>query len=109
MELPILTLNAWIGHRSGNRVTDSQYRILKAAECEPDTAAVPRLPNHHQLVGKAVKDLAEEEKTIGGGLGRPSGARFRTYERLKRYAGRRQPCALAGGRCQRPGFALVGA
>jgi hypothetical protein len=23
---------------------------------------------------------------VGGGLGRPSGARFRTYERLKRYA-----------------------
>ncbi len=76
---------AWVD-REGNRVTDSQYRILKAAECQPGTAAIPRLPNHHQLVEKAVKDLAEEEKTIGGGLGRPSGARFRTYERLKRYA-----------------------
>ncbi len=28
----------------------------------------------------------EEEKAIGGQLGRPSGARFRTYERLKMYA-----------------------
>ena len=28
----------------------------------------------------------EEEKQVGGQLGRPSGARFRTYERLKRYA-----------------------
>ncbi len=72
--------------RKGARVTDSQYRILKAAECAPGTPAVPRLQNHHDLVEQAVRDLAEEEKTIGGGLGRPSGARFRTYERLKRYA-----------------------
>jgi hypothetical protein len=76
---------AWVDG-DGARVTDSQYRILKAAECEPGTPAVSRLQNHHDLVEKAVKDLAEEEKTIGGGLGRPSGARFRTYERLKRYA-----------------------
>ncbi|MBX7123291.1 MAG: hypothetical protein K1X42_14270 [Opitutaceae bacterium] len=76
---------AWVDD-SGARVTDSQYRILKGAECEPGTPAVPRLQNHHHLVEKAVKDLAEEEKTVGGGLGRPSGARFRTYERIKRYA-----------------------
>ena len=37
-------------------------------------------------MANAVKELAEEEKTIGGGLGRPLGARFRTYERIKRYA-----------------------
>jgi hypothetical protein len=76
---------AWVD-REGKRVTDSQYRILKAAECAPDTPAVRRLPNHHPLVEQAVQQLAEEEKTVGGGLGRPSGARFRTYERLKRYA-----------------------
>ena len=76
---------AWVDPK-GARVTDSQYRILKAAECEPGTPAVPRLQNHHDLVERAVRDLAEEEKTIGGGLGRPSGARFRTYERIKRYA-----------------------
>jgi superfamily II DNA or RNA helicase len=76
---------AWVDS-AGGRVTDSQYRILKAAECEPGTPAVPRLQDHHNLVEKAVQGLAEEEKTIGGGLGRPSGARFRTYERLKRYA-----------------------
>jgi hypothetical protein len=37
-------------------------------------------------VGKGVELIIEEEKTVGGQLGRPSGARFRTYERLKRYA-----------------------
>ena len=34
----------------------------------------------------AVELIVEEEKSVGGQLGRPSGARFRTYERLKRYA-----------------------
>jgi len=33
-----------------------------------------------------VELIIEEEKSVGGQLGRPSGARFRTYERLKRYA-----------------------
>ncbi len=30
--------------------------------------------------------VLKEEKSVGGQLGRPSGARFRTYERLKQYA-----------------------
>src|SRR3970282_893194 len=34
----------------------------------------------------AVDLVVSEEKSVGGQLGRPSGARFRTYERLKRYA-----------------------
>lgn len=74
---------AWVDPE-GKRVTDSQYRILRAAECEPNTPAVPRFEPHHRLVEKAVSELTEEEKAIGGGLGRPSGARFRTYERIKR-------------------------
>jgi hypothetical protein len=70
----------------GKRVTDSPFRILKAAECAPTAPAVPRLPNHHELVESAVKELAAEEKIVGGGLGSATGARYRTYERLKRYA-----------------------
>jgi hypothetical protein len=38
------------------------------------------------MVKKAVEHIIEEEKSVGGQLGRPSGARFRTYERLKNYA-----------------------
>jgi superfamily II DNA or RNA helicase len=75
---------AWVDTQ-GKRVTDSPFRILKAAECLPETHAVPRLSNHHELVEDAVKEFAAEEKIVGGGLGSASGARFRTYERLKRY------------------------
>ncbi len=76
---------AWVD-KKGDNVTTSQLAILKAAECKPDKPALPRADNHHQLVQKAVEFIVEEEKSIGGSLGRPSGARFRTYERLKNYA-----------------------
>ena len=76
---------AWLD-RTGAIVTESQIAILKAAECEPDVQPMPRLPNHHDLVRKAIELIAAEEKTVGGQLGRPTGARFRAYERLKRYA-----------------------
>lgn len=76
---------AWLD-REGQPVTESQFAILKAAECEPDTPALPRHSNHHDLVRRGVELIAAEEKVSGGQLGRPSGARFRTYERLKRYA-----------------------
>jgi superfamily II DNA or RNA helicase len=76
---------AWLAE-NGESVTQSQLEILKAAECPPDTPPVERLEQHHALVGQAVEMIFTEEKTIGGQLGRPSGARFRTYERLKQYA-----------------------
>lgn len=76
---------AWIDSE-GNNVTESQFAILKAAECAPETPAVPRLADHHALVKTGVEIIAKEEQSVGGQLGRPSGARFRAYERLKGYA-----------------------
>ena len=78
---------AWID-RNGNSVTESQFRILKMAECGPETPALPRLPNHHELVRNGVQLIGEQERNIGGQLGRPTGARFKTYERLKAYVDR---------------------
>ncbi len=76
---------AWVDN-DGKSVTESQFEILRAAECAPETPALPRMEQHHRLVRKGVEKIVAEEKTVGGQLGRPSGARFRTYERLKRYA-----------------------
>ncbi|MBI2311718.1 MAG: NgoFVII family restriction endonuclease [Betaproteobacteria bacterium] len=76
---------AWVD-KDGNNITESQFEILKAAECAPEAPALPRQANHHDLVRKGVDFIVAEEKSVGGQLGRPSGARFRTYERLKRYA-----------------------
>ena len=72
--------------REGRSITESQLEILSAAECRPDTQAQPHHESHHQLVAEGVKHVVREEKRVGGQLGRPSGARFRTYTRLKQYA-----------------------
>ncbi len=72
--------------RSGEVVTESQKTILDGARCTPDTPALTRLEDHHDLVRQGVEQVLKEEKSVGGQLGRPSGARFRTYERLKQYA-----------------------
>lgn len=76
---------AWVD-KDGASVTQSQFEILKVAACEPNTPALPRQDEHHAMVAKGVEHIATEEKQVGGQLGRPSGARFRTYERLKRHA-----------------------
>ena len=71
--------------REGRSITESQLEILSAAECRADTPAQPHHESHHQLVIEGVKHVVREEKRIGGQLGRPSGARFRTYTRLKQH------------------------
>ena len=72
--------------REGRSITESQLEILAAAECGPGTPAQTHHESHHRLVAEGVGHVVREEKRVGGQLGRPSGARFRTYTRLKKYA-----------------------
>ncbi len=76
---------AWIG-ANGKTVTESQFAVLRAAECQPETPAVRRLDNHHDLVAEGLKLAVSQDKAVGGGLGRPSNPRRRAYEKLKAYA-----------------------
>ncbi len=76
---------AWVG-TNGKTVTESQFTVLRAAECAPDTPAVPRIKNHHDLVATGLQLAVSQDKAVGGGLGRPSSPRRRAYERLKPYA-----------------------
>ena len=75
---------AWM-NEAGESVTQSQLAILKAAACAADTPALPRGERHHELTRLAMSHIVEEEKSFGGALGRPSGARFKAYERIKRH------------------------
>lgn len=76
---------AWLDNH-GKSVTESQLAILNTAACTPNTPALPRRADHHTLVTQAVKQLQAAPPTLFGNLGRPTGARYRTYERLKRYS-----------------------
>ena len=76
---------SWID-KNGKSVTESQYAILKAAECEPGTPTVKKLDEHHKLVKIGVNTIITNEKSAGGQLGRKSGARYRVYQRLKSFA-----------------------
>jgi hypothetical protein len=74
----------WI-NEAGQAVTQSQLTILKAAACAANTPALPRQEQHHALTQQGLAHITAEEKASGGALGRPSGARFKAYERLKRF------------------------
>jgi hypothetical protein len=74
----------------GKTITESQYTVLRAAECEPGTPAAKRVEHHHELVASGMSLAVSQDKAVGGGLGRPSSPRRRAYERLKHYAERQQ-------------------
>lgn len=75
---------AWLD-QTGNPVTQSQYVILRAAECSPSTPKQARHPRHHELVEQAVASIRQDAILEGGQLGPRTGARARAYERLKRH------------------------
>jgi superfamily II DNA or RNA helicase len=76
---------AWLAP-DGTVVTESQLDILRAAACSPETPALPPIEQHHALVRQAVGALVEQDRAVGGNLGRPSGPRARAYARLKQLA-----------------------
>ena len=76
---------AWID-KKGRSVTESQFAILQAASCGPETEALSPLDKHHSLVEEGARLIVSEDRSVGGHLGSSRGARFRTYERLMQYA-----------------------
>lgn len=71
--------------KEGQLVTQSPLRILKLAECAPQTAAQARHPQHHALVAKAVVYLRRSEASSVGALGGPRELRRRLYDALLRH------------------------
>ncbi len=85
---------AWVDE-AGKLVSHSPLAVLRAAECKAETPAQPRAANHHEIVRRGVEHMVEEEMSAGGQLGRKTGVRYRTYERLKRHAERLHGTVLA--------------
>lgn len=72
-------------NKNGDLITQSQFAILKKAECSPDEKALPKLTNHHKLVEKVLDYVKTSEKQFGGQLGKKTSARYRVYMRLNSY------------------------
>jgi hypothetical protein len=75
---------SWID-TEGNIITQSQLTILKAAFSTAQTQAIERLENHHELVKKGIAVAREQEKKMGGVLGKRSSIKYQAYMRLERY------------------------
>lgn len=71
--------------KEGNIISQSQLAVLRAAECKPETPSISRNPSHHALVKTGMEYIVKQETLVGGQLGRPSGARYKTYSRLDSY------------------------
>lgn len=69
----------------GSLVSQSQRRILQALACDADTVAAMPLDDHHQLVGKAIEEIAEQTSAtnIGGILGNRFSTRYRIIQLLE--------------------------
>jgi len=72
--------------KNGNEITRSQKRILQALECPIDEPVQPTLENHHELVARAIDDIADEATvSIGGILGNRFSTRYRIIQLLEKY------------------------
>lgn len=69
-----------------NSTQYSQFELLKMAECSAEEPPQERIPNHFNLVKSGVENIVKNEKLIGGQLGKKTGARYRTYQRLNAFS-----------------------
>ncbi|MFN0213904.1 MAG: helicase-related protein [Saprospiraceae bacterium] len=71
----------WLDQQ-GKTVTQNQFRILKAAACNADEPALERLPEHHDLVKMGLDEIAIEERSMAGTLGKRTGIKYKVFQRL---------------------------
>lgn len=74
----------WVD-KKGKIITQSQHTILKAAQCSPNSKAVEKMDNHHDLVKSGIDFISDEEINIGGSLGKKTGVKYRVYTRLDSF------------------------
>jgi hypothetical protein len=70
---------------SGRVVSQSMTAVLRAAACQPDTPALPRREDHHELTRAALEHAVAEVTGLGGQVGSLRGTRRKVYEQLRSY------------------------
>jgi len=74
----------------GSVVTQSQFRILRAAACDYDTPAPERRTDHHDLVKQGLTLIHDDERSQIGTLGKRSSAKYRVFYRITEYIKKRE-------------------
>ena len=74
----------WVDE-SGRTISHSQKKILLAMACNPDTPYQTTITNHHELVAKAIENIAQENRSMGGILGNRFSTRSRIHNLLVDY------------------------
>ncbi len=75
---------SWLA-ADGTIVSQSQYTILSALRCSPDTPRSEPLPNHFALVKASVEHIEQQAQSMAGTLGKRSGVKYRLYHLLTTY------------------------
>lgn len=78
----------WLGP-DGSVVTQSQFRILRAAACTYDTAAPERRADHHELVHQGLELIHDDERNQSGTLGKRTSAKYKVFHRLSEFIKKR--------------------
>ena len=74
----------------GKVVTQSQFRILRAAACAYDAPALERREDHHELVRQGLELIHDDERNQAGTLGKKTSAKYRVFHRLNEFIERRK-------------------
>jgi superfamily II DNA or RNA helicase len=69
----------------GHVISQSMSTILRTAACTPETPALPRRPDHHELVAEGVAQAIRDVAQMGGQLGSRRSTSRKVYERLRAY------------------------
>lgn len=75
---------------NGNIVSQSMAAILNAAACPPETPALPRRPDHFDLVAQGVRQAVTEINEMRGQLGSLRSTSRKVYERMRAYRDQRK-------------------
>ncbi len=69
----------------GQVISQSIAATFRAIACGPDTPALPKTANHHDLVTAGLQAVLHEQNTFAGQLGSQRSVRRQVYERIKRF------------------------
>jgi superfamily II DNA or RNA helicase len=75
---------------NGSVVTQSQFRILRAAACNYETPPPDRRVDHHDLVRRGLELIHDDERNQSGTLGKRTSAKYKVFHRLTEFIKRRE-------------------